>query len=233
MKKIIGVTPRTNMIFETDIFNVYQNYFDAIIKAGGIPIMLPIAEKEDLEALLDYIDGLLITGGNDVNPSLYNQSVTYSKPANLDEDLNDINLINIALEKKIPILGICKGLQIINVALNGSLYQDILKEYNTIVNHTQNENMPKPSNNSMVYGANFIKGSILYDLFGETYSINSFHHQAIKKLGNGLIATAYSDDGLIEAIEVPNKIIAVQWHPERLIYDNKHFSIFTKFLEMC
>ena len=234
MKKIIGVTPRVNNIYETDIFNVYQNYFEAIIKAGGIPVMLPITSKDDLEVVMKNIDVLLITGGNDVNPSLYNEEVTYSKPTELKEDINDLNLIDIAINKKIPIFGICKGLQILNVYFKGSLYQDIPMQYDETIQHSQNLLDPKPNNDSMIYKTNFVKGTLMYEIFNKEYTINSFHHQSIKDVPSQITISSKSDDGIIEAIEIlDKKIIAVQWHPERLIYDLKHFEIFKRFVEMC
>lgn len=230
MKKIVGVTPRNNIIYETEIFNVYQNYFEAIIKAGALPIMLPQSTNEDLEELITKIDGLLITGGNDINPVTYNEKNIYSESGNDKEDANDINLINLALKYNKPILGICRGLQIINVAFNGSLYQDINKQNASDINHNQLELDPKPSKNSMIYKTNFKKDTPLFDIFNESYTINSYHHQAIKKLGEGLEISAISDDGIIEGIYYKDKIVAVQWHPERLIYDEKHFEIFKRFV---
>lgn len=235
MKKVIGVTPRTNILNDSDIFNVYQNYFDAIIKAGGIPVMLPIAKKEDLKQIMNNIDGLLITGGKDINPNLYNEEVkSYSILADEKEDNNDLNLIEIALNKKIPILGICKGLQILNVYFGGSLYQDIFEEYGTDINHSQSKLIPKPKNDSMNYNTKFNKNTLLYNIFGDEYTINSFHHQAIKDIANNFTISSISTDGIIEAIEdLDKKILAVQWHPERLVYDSKHFEIFKRFINMC
>ena len=233
MKKIIGVTPRVNKINNQDSFSVYQNYFEAIIKAGALPILLPVADKEDLKQIMANVDGLLVTGGNDVNPSLYGEENTHSSPAELYEDLNDLNLINIALDTNKPILGICKGLQIVNVYFKGSLFQDIETFKKTNKNHNQHNLDPLVGLNSNTYPTRFVKDSVLYEIFDESYNVNSFHHQCIKDVGKMLKVSAYSEDNIIEPIELANKIICVQWHPERLIHDEKHLNIFKYFVSMC
>ncbi len=224
----IAITNRTN-IKENYIYSrVNIEYMNAVLKSGAFPFMLPNADKNALEEMMKEMDGLIITGGDDINPSFYNKANTYSEPNVIEDDINDLNLIEICLKLNKPILGICRGLQIINVYFNGSLYQDIVKEGLTNISHNQKE-----KEKDYIYYANFDKNSILYDIFNAKYYINSFHHQAIEKLGNNLKIAAKSDDNVIEAIEWDKKILAVQWHPEKLIDDEKHLNIFKKFNELC
>lgn len=235
MKKIIALSPRNNRLFESDIYNVYKNYFDAIQAAGAIPILLPEANEADLLQILKLVDGVIITGGNDVNPDLYGERPTFAKKiAKREEDENDLRLIDLCIKNDIPLLGICKGLQLLNVYFGGTLYQDIEEDGASKLDHNQ-EHLKHPTD-AMQYGAAFEKGSFFHAVYGNTHNINSYHHQAIKDLGEGLIVSARDlEDQIIEAVEAPkHRAYAVQWHPEYLIYDAKHLKLFQTFInEIC
>lgn len=166
-------------------------------------ILVPITSIKDKDFILDTCDGLFVPGGCDVDPNEYNEEINGSIDPIDFIDVLDLFYIKEFYKAKKPILGICRGIQIINVCFNGSLYQDI-KGHNKVFHDVRVE-----------------KDSFVYDLYKkEILSVNSYHHQAIKVLGDGLRAVGYSNEGYIEAVEGEN-IYAVQWHPE--IYDAHNF----------
>ena len=185
-----------------------MHYSNAISAAGGVPIFLPYEHKK-IQDYLKLCDGLLIPGGDtDIDPSCYGEKISVKK-INLEADNQrtdfDIKLLRAALKTKMPILGICAGFQTLNVVLGGSLYQDIAEQVQTKINHRE------------THMISVTKGSLLNKITGKTsYRVNSFHHQTVKDLGKNLKASAVSDDGLIEAIELRNHpfCIGVEWHPE-------------------
>lgn len=166
---------------------------------------IPVGLDEDANTILDTCDALLVTGGIDVNPKLYGEEVNGSIIRDLSitnkTDEIDYKWIKTFSENNKPIIGICRGSQVINVYFNGTLIQHIN-------NHTKGKK-------GMRHNVRIVKDSFLYECFkSEELNVNSYHHQVIDKLGDGLKAIAYSDEGYIEAIE-GNNIYAVQWHPER------------------
>ncbi len=190
---------------------VNEAYTSAIIKAGGAPLVLPYAEPTFAESLLSGIDGLLLIGGNDIAPVLYGEDIRYAQ--NVDEELDrfHMGLITYARKKGIPILGICRGFQLLNVAFGGTLYQDLEKERDSSINH---RNLDKPYTAS--HDVELTEGTRLYSMIGEKYiGVNSLHHQGVNALGFGLTASAYAPDGLVEAFEC-EKTLGVQWHPEAM-----------------
>lgn len=205
---------------------INKAYVDWVAKAGGIPLMLPIlSAASDIRAQLELVDGLLLSGGQDVDPSYYNEpnhpllgTVARSR------DDYEMLLLKIAEEQKKPILGICRGLQLINVAFGGTLYQDLTEQSESHKNnHLEGSHL-----------VIFEEASPFASLFSrEVVTTNSFHHQAIKKLASGFEVVARSEDGVIEAIgrSGGNWIFALQWHPE---VDNNPLAaeaIFRAFIE--
>lgn len=224
MKPIIGI----NCDYEDDIKPhsfVYRDYIDAILMAGGIPFLLPIIkDKDDVECLLALMDGLLLTGGDDVSPSRYGEERREkTRCVHADKDVSDNLILQLALEKEIPILAICYGAQLVNVVFGGSLIQDIPSEAKTAIIH-------KPAKGEKCnHSVSLEKNTILHKIIGvDTFDTNSAHHQAIKKLGKGLKATAHTADGIIEAFECEGHpfLLGVQWHPERLTIDTRHAALF-------
>lgn len=214
-KPIIGITT-----FEEDLkgfHTVNSNYVDAVFAAGGIPVNIPIIKDEkDYDAYANIIDGIVFTGGLDVSPLRYNENPL--KEINLitsKRDDYEFGLFKTVYEKRIPILGICRGGQLMNVALGGSLYQDINRQVPDALGHS-----PKSmSSDEFFHSINIKEGSKLYDIFGkDKIYVNSFHHQSIKELGNNLKVVALAEDGIIEAIEATDDrfMIGVQFHPEGL-----------------
>lgn len=235
-KAIIGIS--TNYLIETVGAELGQErayvncaYFDAVIKAGGIPLLLPFVEEQAIaRAQMEQIDGLLLSGGIDVNPHIYGEEPhPMLGPIYPKRDAHELHLIQIAKEANKPILGICRGLQIINAAFGGSLYQDIPYMTNTEIQHSQ-----KVQKHIATHTVELKRRSILREIFGnETLMTNSLHHQAIKQLADSFTVSACTKDGIIEGIEKPNDpfILGVQWHPEMMIpYDPKMQKLFDFFI---
>ena len=213
MKPIIAITPCYDIELESQW--MLKEYVELIQAAGGIPLTITATtNKEDLESMMQLVDGILLTGGQDVNPKLYRQELHPTvTPCNIRDEI-EIILFKYAYNHKMPILGICRGEQFINVMLGGTLIQDIPSSFNHI--HRQSKPYNQPFHQNKI-----IKESPLYDLIQkEIINVNSLHHQAIDQLGNGLKPMAISTDHIIEAIYLPNYpfLWAVQWHPE---YDYK------------
>ncbi|MCD7814984.1 MAG: gamma-glutamyl-gamma-aminobutyrate hydrolase family protein [Lachnospiraceae bacterium] len=189
-------------------------YMDGIRDAGAIPVILPLSgTPEDVLEIFELCDGLLMTGGHDVSPALYHQekkeSCGLTCPA---RDQMERILYENALANEKPVLGICRGIQLINVLQGGTLYQDLPTEYKSTVEHHM-----KPPYTNIAHTVQIRKDSPLYDLLGiETLGVNSYHHQAVKELGTDLEVMAESEDGLVEAVchSRHRFVWAVQWHPE-------------------
>lgn len=219
MKPIIGVSG-TQLLnpgreFEgTLVAYTPQYYIDTVQGAGATPIMLPVGTAEDAKNMVSLIDALILTGGHDVNPALYGEEPHRNLTGIFPKrDAFDFALYAAAIEKGIPVLGVCRGLQIINVYHGGSLYQDLPAQYgDELLLHVQKAPFDIPMHSISVQTE-----SRLYETVGAHTRVNTFHHQAIKQLGNDLKAVAHSVDGIVEAIESadPNiDMIALQWHPE-------------------
>lgn len=225
MKPVIGINCDYEEEGKLPYSFTYRDYSEAIVAAGGIPLLLPIIkDKNDVELLLKKIDGLLLTGGNDVPPSRYGED-RHDKTVCVhpDKEVSDFTLVGKAVRMKKPILAICYGTQLVNVVLGGSLIQDIPSE-------CKNSQIHKNSQNERyTHSVTIEKNSILYSIIGvDRIEANSTHHQAIKRLGNGLKNTAHTVDGMIEAIEWKDYpfLVGVQWHPERMIDSPHHAALF-------
>lgn len=205
MHPMIGITVGNNT--EGDFF-LRRQYCSAILKAGGIPILLPPVGNP--ESAAGICNGILFTGGGDIAPSLC--GITDYDPAFLFEpsperDSYELKLARLALARDLPVLAICRGIQILNVAMGGTLKFHI-------DGHRQKQSREQPSHSLKI-----AKGSTLARLVGnEELEVNSFHHQSIDRVGDGLTVSAEAEDGIIEAVEAPGKrfCIGVQWHPEHM-----------------
>jgi microsomal dipeptidase-like Zn-dependent dipeptidase/gamma-glutamyl-gamma-aminobutyrate hydrolase PuuD len=190
-------------------------YVQSVLKSGGCPVLIPVqSDVNTLAVLLSKIDGLIMTGGGDLHPSFFHEEITSSPESiRIDRDIYDLTLIKMAADRQIPLLGICRGHQALNVAFGGSLYQDSPAQYPGIPQE-HNQTLPK---SEVSHAIHIDKSSVLYRIFQkETLDVNSFHHQAIKSIAPVFRATAHTADGIIEAIESNNchRIWGVQWHPE-------------------
>lgn len=211
-KPLIGVCPLWDE--KKDSYWMLPGYFKSIMAAGGLPIMLPLTDNDaDLTAFVDLCDGFLFTGGQDVAPAIYGETVRFDNVGGCkDRDAMELILLPKILEADKPLLGICRGLQFMNAALGGTLYQDLPREKEDVLPHAQ-----KPPYHVPLHNVQLIPGSPLQQLLGkEELGVNSYHHQAIRVLSPQLQPMAISPDGLIEAVYMPNKkfVWAVQWHPE-------------------
>ncbi len=210
-KPIIGVMP----LWDEDKKSIWMlpGYVEGIEKAGGIPIIFPLsADEELLDSLMDKCDGFLFTGGQDVSPELYQEEpLDCVEACKVRDDMETLVLKKAIAEDK-PILGICRGIQFINAALGGTLYQDLPTQHKSDVEHHQN-----PPYDRAVHEVNISTDSPLYEcLHTEVLPVNSYHHQAVKYIAPELTAMAFSTDGLIEAVyrKKSRFLWALQWHPE-------------------
>lgn len=214
-KPLIGLTPLYDL--EQERFWMRPNYMDAVAAAGGIPLVLPLTgEQSDMEALAQLCDGFLFTGGPDVHPSLFHEeTMQYCGAIDERRDTLEIGLLREVNRLDKPVLGICRGIQLINVALGGSLYQDIPAQLEGMpIAHSQQRPYTVP-----VHSVSVEPDSPLGRIAGETeLMVNSMHHQAIRALAPSLKCAARSKDGLAECVYMPGKrfLLAVQWHPEYL-----------------
>jgi putative glutamine amidotransferase len=214
-KPVIGVTPLYDV--EQDRIWMRPNYLDAIDAADGIPLILPLTSAQtDIEALAQLCDGFLFTGGPDVHPSLFHEdTMQYCGAINERRDTFEIKLLNAVNKTEKPVFGICRGIQLINVALGGSLYQDIPAQVGGVpIAHNQH-----PPFDVTVHSVSVEQDSPLAKIIGKKeLTVNSMHHQAVKELAPGLKCAAASKDGLTECVYMPGKkfFLAVQWHPEYL-----------------
>lgn len=226
---VIGITAN----FENGNSCIEHSYVISILQAGGIPVLIPVHNDiETLRATIDSLDGLMLTGGGDINPLYGNEDpIPALKDVDAARDQFDLTLVKLASDRQIPIFGICRGHQIINIAFGGTNYQDIYtQEANALVKHSQTISREFGS-----HRVNIVKNSTLYSVIGEReITVNSYHHQAIKDIAPGFRITAYSADGIIEAMEgMPgHRIFSVQWHPEKMAVrpDEQMMKLFNYFV---
>ncbi|MBN1900358.1 gamma-glutamyl-gamma-aminobutyrate hydrolase family protein [Candidatus Sumerlaeota bacterium] len=212
----------------TPSFSLGGDYTNAVFKAGGIPVILPATKNEDvIDTYFKKIDGLILVGGPDLDPALYGESnklATVQIAPPLRQEFS-LFLAREAITRDIPLLGICMGCQVLNVALGGSLYQDIEYELpGYSVRHFRKINSISPFHKIAI-----LPDSLLYRILEKTeMEVNSYHHQSVRNPGEGLKATAYSEDGIVECIERPDKRFAlgVQWHPEVIHEREEQLSLF-------
>jgi putative glutamine amidotransferase len=204
---------------------LYAEYTDAVSAAGGVPVVIPnLTDEEDILSMLSALDGLVLTGGYDLNPQSYHQEPHPSTEVmTVRRQKADARLAELALVMEIPILGICLGCQLINVALGGTLIQDIPSETTSTVKHA-----PDNDDDKAIHKVRVEQGSRLFSIAKEPFiDVDSSHHQAIKSLGRNLVVSAWGDDDVIEAIEIPGRwVLGVQWHPERSIDSSPHKALF-------
>ena len=214
--KVIGITADIKDKF----FEIEKFYFDSILKSGGIPMMLPMVNnKINIKKICSVVDGIIISGSRDIDPKFYGQKKT-KKINSLDikRTLSEFAYIKeIYSNKKKKILGICGGMQLINVFFKGTLIQDIKSHKADMMDHIKTKK----------HKIDIFEKTLLKKIFkSNTIIVNSFHHQAVNKIGKNLIASSIAKDGIIESIEsLDMKIIGVQWHPE-LIKNRKNLELF-------
>jgi putative glutamine amidotransferase len=220
MRPVVGITLGDGE--RPGYHSMREDYVRSVERAEAVPVVLPALRPEDAAALLGRLDGLVLSGGIDVDPALYGQD-PHPKLGRVDRrrDEFELALTREALARDLPLLAICRGHQVLNVATGGSLVQDIPSELKGAVTHDAPGRRTRCSHSVEV-----TPGSRLGEILGEgTLSVNSFHHQAIDALGKGLVVSARSQDGVIEGVERPGSafVIGVQWHPESFWSEQRSF----------
>lgn len=214
MKKIVGVTP----LWDEQLQSVWMlsAYTDALEACGLVPVILPLtADPETACRALDCCDGLLITGGQDVDPACYGEAVLPQCGALAPvRDALETAIVKEAAARDLPTFGICRGAQMMNTALGGSLYQDLPSQAPSELVHRQGRPYDRP-----VHPVTVAEGTLLADILGPgVHPVNSLHHQAIRRTAEPLEIAAAAPDGIVEAVALPGKrfFLGVQWHPEFL-----------------
>ena len=225
-RPVIGITALATRYIDpphSPIYALNQRYIMAVEASGGAPLMVPPGlDEASMRAIFERLDGLVLSGGGDVDPSYYGESPhTALTEVNAERDRLDLSLARQAVEADKPVIGICRGVQVLNVALGGSLVQDIPTQ--------QPDSLPHSFDGARVardYTAHPVRiesGSLLREVMGvDEAGVNSWHHQSLKYIATGLAVVAQSPDGVIETVEMPGRrfVIGVQWHPEWL-YDRQ------------
>jgi putative glutamine amidotransferase len=197
-------------------------YYEGVTRAGGIAVLLPPQPVDDEIAarVLDGLDGLVITGGKDIDPARYAQAAhPQTDEPRRDRDAWEFALLGGAIGRRMPVLGICRGAQVLNVALGGTLHQHLPD----VVGHSRHQL------GNAVFATSTVRtmpGTRLAAVIGESSDVQCYHHQAIAELGHGLVPSARDADGVVEAVEVPGEdfVLAVQWHPEERLDDLRLFA---------
>jgi putative glutamine amidotransferase len=238
MKPLIGITGRrltastiTHMdsrYADREIDFYFSDYATRVAETGAIPVLLPY--ESGSEDTVERLDALLVTGGQDVHPAAWGGEVDDVAPVDesrtsgfahdKDRDTYEVALIRAAIATRTPVLGICRGHQILNVALGGTLVADLPT---TQVEHYLTD--AAPTDGRCDHRVDFASGSLAHNIYGASRTFNSWHHQAVDRCGAGLTATGRAQDGVVEAIELPDHpVLGVQWHPEWQVTPDPVFS---------
>ena len=232
-KPIIGLTPQGDA--QKGAYRMSPDFISGLSALGAIPIVLPsVIDNDDiLREAISFCDGIILTGGPDVRPELFGEQIIPACGEISDErDAFEIKLYKMAIEADKPILGICRGAQVMNIAAGGNIYQDIYSQTGTMLAHHTLDGV-KSFHNVSITNKDALEKMKFSDV---EFVVNSYHHQSVKDLAEGYEAVAYSPDGLIEAIYMPSRrfVVGVQWHPEkRFSEDDNSARILVDFVESC
>ncbi|MGM0548908.1 MAG: gamma-glutamyl-gamma-aminobutyrate hydrolase family protein [Bacillota bacterium] len=236
---VVGITSFCDCEHSKKYTKIRCSYINAVYRAGGTPIIIPPFDtQKHLQEYIDLIDALVLSGGEDLAPASYGETKVFElKNINPDRDKWEIALFKEAYKAQIPILGICRGMQLINVSLGGSLYQDIDHQLDCGFSHLPLDLEKRENREYVNHKINIIKDTQLDKILSEDdLTVNSHHHQAIKEIAQSLNISAKSECGLIEAIE--NKkgsfLMGLQWHPEDLIDNSRSFiNLFSELIKVA
>lgn len=231
MSPLVGITSwkrRLETFYGPDTLQTLStHYTDSLVAAGMTPVMFPAAlETADADRLVATVDGVLLSGGDDVDPVSYGADNTDSKRASTEVDAFEIAVVGAAQAQGKPVLAVCRGLQLLNVALGGTLRQEVTSEgdvHDSISDDHEEMNARR-------HVVRFESGSLLEGIYGRSETkVNTLHHQGLDRLADDLVVEGHSDDGLVEAARFSGDwwVLGVQWHPERL--DGDHQRIFAEF----
>jgi len=233
MQPIIGITT-----FESKnpdglpIAMLIQAYIQAIMQAGGVPVLIPsMLAEQGWDVLYERLDGILFSGGGDIAPE-YFHGENHQRVAGIDplRDTIEFNLLRAVVDGGKPFLGICRGIQTVNVGLGGTLYEHLGEQFRGEIDHTY----PSTMRTAIVHEVKIEEGTRIAEVVGEPIlNVNSLHHQGLKEVAPALRVTGYSPDGLVEAVELPDHPfgLAVQWHPEWLTDQQPTRNLFRAFVE--
>lgn len=230
-RPIVGITLGDGD--EPGLHSMREDYVRSVEQADGVPVVLPPVRPGDAGLVLDRLDGLLLSGGVDLDPSLYGRA-PHPKLGRVNRRRDDFELalVREALERDIPTFGICRGQQVLNVARGGTLVQDIPSEWTGAMGHDARGRRWRRA-----HDVDILPGTRLHALLRrDSVAVNSFHHQAVADVGDGLVVSARSRDGVVEGLEMPGRrfVVAVQWHPESFWNREDSFRLlFDAHVEAC
>ena len=232
-KPLIGITTRNGKDSDGHPFTALQHsYVNAIIQAGGLPVLIPSnLFVEDFLDLYSRVSGILFSGGGDISLNYFHGS-DHPRIGEVDDnrDFTEISLMRVAVNEGKPVLGICRGAQVMNVALGGTLYTHIYDQLQGALDHAY----PGDLRRTLVHHVNVEETSLSAEIFGETLlNVNSLHHQGLKDIAPGLRVAGHAPDGLVEVVEIPDHpyAVAVQWHPEWLTDQPAMQRLFKSFVD--
>ena len=230
MKPMVGITAGFDP--EGLRLALHRSYFQAVAAAGGVPWVVPPLPPGDAPAVAELVQGLMLAGGPDLDPVFFGEEPRGTRAICPERDRFELELVGEVRRRGKPVLAICRGLQVLNVAAGGDLHQDLGAAYPEALKHEQDA--PEWY---ATHRVRLMPGSRLARIFGRTeLRVNSFHHQAVRRVAPGFRVCAWSDDGIVEAIEAPGSgfVIGVQWHPERMWERDEHqFGLFRAFVAAC
>ncbi len=219
MRPLIGITPSLRRLEQGgDVYTIATAYAEAVEAAGGLPLILPPLGG-GVEELIAALDGVLFSGGGDIDPARYGDPAVHPETYGISAVRDDFELALLAeaLRRDLPVLAICRGIQVLNVGLGGTLYQDVADQYPGALAHRQP--WSSECRHNPCHTVTAAPGSLLAEVYGATaIASNSFHHQALKQLGEGLEVIGRAEDGVVEAVAHRGRrfVLGVQWHPEAM-----------------
>ena len=227
----IGISPDWDT--QKGRINIPNDYITAVLRAGGLPLLFPLLDSEEAwKAMIDKVDGVIFSGGEDIDPKHFGEEVHPDCGTIIPErDAQELFGYKYLLTTGKPFLAICRGIQVMNVAEGGTLYQDIPSQISRDICHNQGA-----AGTERTHSAAIEPGSYMHSIAKcDTMLVNSFHHQALNTIGDGLKVSARAMDGVVEAVEnADGSVFAVQWHPELLYAENpEHRAIFETFVNRC